>query len=177
MRRLIAVSLAAALLGSGVACNQPKRVRATVSGEDETGLRSVLHVADPKCSVQLLRGFHEIEGNSWRWTKGRFSVTLRPPYQGEKNGAYLVVRLSVAESIIKNLGPVTLTANVNGTALPGETFSQTGDYVYKREVPASALQAEAVTVEFALDKFLAAGQVETRELGLIVAMIGFEART
>jgi hypothetical protein len=177
MRRLTAAVLAVALLGCVAACNKPKRVRATVSGEDETGLRSVVHVADPKCSVQLLRGFHEIEGNAWRWTKGRFSVTLRPPYQGEKNGAYLVVRLSVAESTIKNLGPVTLTANVNGTAIPGETYSQTGDFVYKREVPASALQDEAVTVEFALDKYLAAGQVEERELGLIVALIGFEART
>ncbi|MBL8229398.1 MAG: hypothetical protein JNL98_13000 [Bryobacterales bacterium] len=176
MRRLTALCVAVLMLSSA-ACNKPKRVRATVSGEDETGLRSVLHVADPKCSVQLLKGFHEIEGNSWRWTKGRFSVTLRPPYQGEKNGAYLVVRLSVAESIIKNLGSVTLTANVNGTALSGETYNQTGDFVYKREVPASALQAEAVNVEFALDKFLAAGQVEERELGLIVALIGFEART
>jgi hypothetical protein len=176
MWRLMAAALLAFLLLAS-ACNKPKRVRATVSGEDETGLRSVLHVADPKSSVQLLRGFHEIEGNSWRWTKGRFSVTLRPPYQGERNGAYLVVRLSVAESTIKHLGSVTLTANVNGTAIPGETYAQTGDFLYRREVPASALQDEAVTVEFALDKFLAAGQVEERELGLIVALIGFEART
>ncbi|MCS7023375.1 MAG: hypothetical protein NZV14_01130 [Bryobacteraceae bacterium] len=176
MWRLAVFGLALSVLLSP-SCNKPKRVRATVSGEDDTGLRSVLHVADPKCAVQLLRGFHEVEGNAWRWTKGRFAVTLRPPYQGEKHGAYLVVRLSVAESTIQRLGSVTLSANVNGHPVPSETYDRTGDFLYRREVPASALQAEAVQVEFSLDKFLAAGQVEDRELGVIVSVIGFEARS
>jgi hypothetical protein len=48
--------------------------------------------------------------------------------------------------------------------------------MYRREVPASALQGEAVTVDFSCDKFLAAGQVESRELALIVHLIGLEAK-
>lgn len=171
MRRLIAV----ALLFTLASCKQPQRVRATAVDEDEGELRSIVHLADPKAAVQLTRGFHEVEGNSWRWTKGRFSTTLRPPEGGAKNGAYLIVKLSIAESTIKHLGGTRLTANVNGAPIEGETYTKTGDYVYRKEVPASALQPQAVPVEFALDKFLAAGQVEGRELGIIVSVIGLEA--
>jgi len=175
MRRLIA-SLALLLAASSVACKQPQRVRATAVDEDDGELRSIVHLADPKASVQLTNGFHAVEGNSWRWTKGRFSATLRPPEGGAKNGAYLIVKLSIAESTIKHLGGTRLTANVNGTAIEGESYTKTGDYVYRKDVPASALQPEAVAVEFALEKFLAAGQVEGRELGIIVSVIGLEAR-
>lgn len=176
MRRLTgALALLTLLIASG-GCKTPKRVRATSLDEEEGALRSVLHVADPKASLQLVRGFHELEGNAWRWTKGTFAVTLRPPLNANKLGAVLIVKLSVAESTIKNLGPVRLTANVNGTPIDGETYTANGDYMYKRDVPASALQGESVPVVFSLDKFLEAGKVEGRELGFIVHLIGLEAR-
>lgn len=171
MRRLTFVVL---LCAAG--CNKPTRVRATVSGNDDTNLRSVVHVADPRSSIQLIRGFHEVEGNSWRWTKGKFAVPLRPPLNAERDGAFLMAKFSIADSTIQNLHQVTLSANINGVAIPGETYDKTGDFIYKKEVPAAALQSDAVTVAFALDKYLAAGQLEGRELGIIVALIGLEAK-
>lgn len=174
MRRLTSV-LTLALLAS-TACKTPERVRVTQTADSEPGLRSIVHVADPQSSQQLLRGFHALEGNAWRWTKGAFSVTLRPPRNASKDGAYLVLKLSVAESTIQHLGSVKLSANVNGTALEGESYSKNGDYTFKREVPAAALQGDAINVEFSLDKFLEAGKLETRELGIIVAMIGLESK-
>jgi hypothetical protein len=176
MRRLTLALLVASVAVCSISCKQPERVRATAVDEDEGDLRSIVHLADPRATVQLTGGFHEVEGNSWRWTKGRFSVTLRPPADGAKKGAYLIAKLSIAESTIKHLGGVRLSATVNGTPIDGENYSKTGDYVYRKDVPASALQPEAVAVEFALDKFLAAGQVEGRELGVIVSVIGLEAR-
>jgi hypothetical protein len=175
MRPLIGTLLVASIAGS-ISCKQPERVRATAVDQDDGELRSIVHLADPKATVQLTGGFHEVEGNSWRWTKGRFSATLRPPADGAKKGAYLIAKLSVADSTIKHLGSVRLSATVNGTPIDGESYSKTGDYVYRKDVPASALQPEAVAVEFALDKFLASGQVEGRELGIIVSVIGLEAR-
>jgi hypothetical protein len=38
-------------------------------------------------------------------------------------------------------------------------------------VPAAALGPDPITVDFAVDKFLPAGTVETRELGLIVSSV------
>jgi hypothetical protein len=43
-------------------------------------------------------------------------------------------------------------------------------------VPASALSSDAVSAEFALDKFLPPGTVDQRELGVVVTSIGFEAK-
>lgn len=173
MRRLSAVLLCAL---ATTACKTPERVRITQTQDSEPGLRSIVHVSDPQTSQQLVSGFHALEGNAWRWTKGKFSVTLRPPRNANKDGAFLVLRLSVAESTIQHLGSVTLSAKVNGTALPTETYTKNGDYTYKHEVPPAALNADAVSVEFSLDKFLEAGKVEIRELGIIVAMIGLESK-
>ena len=40
----------------------------------------------------------------------------------------------------ENVGPLTLTAKVNGVPLPPETFSTSSEATYARDVPASALQ-------------------------------------
>jgi hypothetical protein len=71
---------------------------------------------------------------------------------------------------------MTLSAKIGNIVLEPQTFSAAGDAVYKREVSPAALTGEAVTVEFSLDKFLAAGQVEGRELGLIVSSVGLLAK-
>ena len=172
MRRLILAGMF--LLCAG--CRQPERVRITTTPDSEPGLRSVVHVSDTAATPQLVRGFHALEGNAWRWTKGSFAVTLKPPRNAAKEGAYLVLRLSIAESTIQHLGSVKISANVNGTPLKAETYWKNGEYTYKREVPAASLQGDAVSVEFALDKFIPAGKLETRELGIIVAMVGLESR-
>src|SRR5262245_8019101 len=114
------------------ACRKPRRVSATAGSEDDGELRSIVHVADPKASVQLLRGFHALEGNAWRWTQGRFAVTLRPPVNGARDGGWLVVKLAVAESVLKKYPSVRLAANVNGAPVDGETYTKTGDYLYRR---------------------------------------------
>jgi hypothetical protein len=86
------------------------------------------------------------------------------------------VKLNIPDAIMDRIKSTTLTANVNGAALPGETYTKAGEYTYSKDVPASALSADAVTAEFALDKFLPPGAVDQRELGVVVTSIGFEAK-
>ncbi|MBI3683815.1 MAG: hypothetical protein HY235_25865 [Acidobacteria bacterium] len=177
MRRLMALGLAlVAMAGALAGCKKPSRVRATATSEEESELRSVVHVADLRTSLQLLRGFHQVEANAWRWTAGRFSVTLRPPAYGARDGAWLMLKFAIADATIERLKQVQLAANVNGTPVSPETYAKPGEHVYRKEVPAAALKPEAVTVEFAVEPFLKAGQVEQRELGLIVSMVGLEAK-
>jgi hypothetical protein len=71
---------------------------------------------------------------------------------------------------------MTLSASVNGLALAPETFTQAGDHVYTREVPANALNGEAVTVEFSVDKSLPPTEQDSRELSLIVFSVGLIAK-
>jgi hypothetical protein len=169
MRRLILVLAVALLLTPG--CRR-QRSRATTVEEQSGVLASVVFAADPRTAIQLSKGFHDVEQNAWRWTAGQFNVVLRPPSGAAQKGATLEVKLSVPDTVIQHLKSTTLSAKVGGLALEPQTYTTAGENVYKREIPASVLTGDAVTIEFSLDKFLAAGQVEGRELGIIVLSAG-----
>lgn len=138
----------------------------------EDGLASSINVADPADSAQLVRGFSNVEADAWRWSTSRFSVVLRPPPGAAQNGAKLELNFTLHDAVVGKLGPVTVSATVNGTPLASETFSQAGDFVYSHEVPASLLGSDVVTVEFTTDKALAPTEKDKRELALIVKTIG-----
>jgi hypothetical protein len=153
------------------------RNRARVQTEEETpALSSMVYMADPRASHQLLKGFHDIEQNAWRWTMGRFSVLLRPPRGAAEKGAVLQLKFVVPEAVIAKLQSTTLSATVNGALLKPETYSAPGEYTYSREVDPKLLGGEAATVDFSLDKSLPPGSADQRELGIIVTMVGFEAK-
>ena len=71
---------------------------------------------------------------------------------------------------------ITLTATVNGQKLAPETYAKSGEYTYSRDVPGASLTQDVVNVEFELDKFLPASPADQRDLGVIMTMVGFEAK-
>ena len=137
---------------------------------------SEVHTADPAGAQQLIRGFHPVEQNSWRWTQGKFAVLLKPPATAAEKGAQVYVNVTVPDPVAQKLGSVTLTALLNGTKLGSATWTQAGEYVFTADVPASSLGTEPVTFDFVLDRFLAAGAVDSRELGVIVSRVGLRSR-
>ncbi|MDX2181588.1 MAG: hypothetical protein SFV18_18480 [Bryobacteraceae bacterium] len=169
MRRLI---LLAAILAS-LSCRR-RDAPATIEGPPETLM--FIRAADPKAAAQFVAGFHAPEQKAWRWTMGKFSVKLRPPFGASQNGARLRLNFTAPEPVIAKFGKIALAASVGPMKLDPETYSKAGTFAYVRDVPAAALMAESVTVEFALDKFFAAGEIEQRELGIIVASAGFEKK-
>lgn len=177
MRRiLIATLLAASLLLAGAACKRRERVRVQHTEEEAPQLATTVHVADPRSSAQLVSGFHDIEQGAWRWTAGKFSVVLRTPRGAAEKGAVLRLKLSVPDPVISNLKVVSLGAAVGESRLAPETFTQSGEFTYEREVPAEALTGESAKIDFFLDKSLPAGAVDLRELGVIVTSVGFESK-
>ena len=172
MRRLIAalvLLMFVTLAPSG--CRRKKKGRTR-----EDGLASVINVADPADSAQIVRGFSNVEADAWRWSTSKFSVVLRPPPGAAQNGAKLELNFTLHEAVVGKLGPVTLSATVNGTPVAPETFSQAGDFTYSHDVPASALGSDVVTVEFSTDKALPPTEKDKRELALIVKSIGLAAK-
>jgi hypothetical protein len=182
MRRLkfgVVLSLtliAGVVLMPGCKRKPPVTVQMTEDGGGSAALASVVHVADPKTSVQLIKGFYDVEQNSWRWTMGSFSVALRAPAGAAQKGAKLSLRFSLPEAVLKSVKSVTISAKANGVDVAPETFVKTGDLEYTKDVPASAFKNESVTVDFTLDKYLAAGTVDARELGVVVTSVGLEAK-
>ena len=179
MRRLgsrLSAWMGIALLASAApGCNRQRAQVETIE-ESSAGIASVVHVADPATATQLVRGFHDVEQNAWRWTKGSFSVALRPPAGSAQKGAMLVLRFSVPPQVLERLSSVTVSAKVEGTALPSENYTRAGDYIYRHEVPPSVLRVEIATIDFSLDRSLPPGTLDQRELGIVVKSVGFEAK-
>lgn len=173
--RRLALALCFCALLSG--CKRRERkIRVQQTEEDSATLASVIHMGDPKAAPQLLKGFYNIEENSWRWTMGKFAVALRPPRNASVRGATLHLKFVIPPAVIDKIKTTSIGASISGTELSKETYTQPGEFDYSREVEGRLLPGEAVNVEFSMDKFLTAGMVEQRELGLIVTSVGFEAK-
>lgn len=172
-RFLLAV-LAACLALAG--CRSKQKVKVQATEEEAPALASTVHVADPRVAAQLISGFYGIEGDSWRWTAGKFAVLLRPPRTASKTGAILQLKFALPEPVIGALKTVSLSATINGTAFPPQSYTQSGEFTYARDVPPNLLGGEAVKVEFALDKALPPSGSDQRELGLVVSAVGFEPK-
>jgi hypothetical protein len=164
MRRLTATLVLVATL-STPACKRKPKGRVEQAG----GLLSTLKIADPLSAPQLLSGFYPLEEGSWRWTRGNFSVKLRTV-----KPARLVLKFTLPQAVLEKIGPVTLGATVDGHPLTSDTYSQPGNQIYQRDLPAAALSGGSVIVEFQTDKALAPTAQDGRELAIIVTSVALE---
>ena len=164
---LILTLVAATALLPGCKRKPPVTVQMTEEGGGSAALASVVHVADPKTSVQLIKGFYDVEQNSWRWTTGKFSVALRAPAGPAQKRREADTAILAPRSGAQDRQVLTISAKANGVDC-ARNFHQAGDWEYTKDVPASAFTNESVMVDFTLDKFLTAGSVDARELGVVV---------
>jgi hypothetical protein len=144
--------------------------------EQPAALASTVRMDDANATVQLVKGFHALENGAWRWTQGKFAVNLQPPVTAAAKGAYLVMKFTIPEIVIKNNKDVTVNASVNGEHLPPASYRTVGEQTLKLSVPASVLAGDAVRCEFVLDKTLPPSPQEKRELGVIVQSIGLQKK-
>jgi hypothetical protein len=171
-RRAVLVATLAFLVG----CKSKQPVKVQQAAEEGPRIASMVHTGDPKSQDQLLNGFYGIEQNSWRWTGRKFSVALRPPPGSSQKGAVLNVQLAIPDPVINQLKAVSLSGNVGTAPLSPESYTQTGQYTYTRDVPPSALTGESVRIDFQLDKSIPPGDVDKRELGIIVNSVSLDAK-
>jgi FkbM family methyltransferase len=138
-------------------------------------MASVIPIKDLSTAGQLIDGFHGLEGG-WRWTLSRFTVALRTPPGASEKGAVMTLHFTIPEVLLQKLKTktITLSAKTGAVTLAPETFTEQGDHLYRREVPASALVKESIDVNFSLDNFL--GPAGPDELGVIVSAIELAAK-
>lgn len=174
--RLFGCLLLAALALAPMGCKQAKKVQVQQTVEEAPRMASLVRMGDPKVEAQLVNGFYGIEGNAWRWSARQFTVVLRPPFGASQRGGRLVLNLTVPPVVIEKLKNVSLTASIDGSPLPPESYTQAGPYTYKRDVPGNLLTADSVKVEFQLDKSLPPTGTDQRELGVVVNSVALEAK-
>ena len=162
------------LLALACGCSPRREPGPLVIHEEEpiAPLVSTVAMGDPKLAAQLLKGWHTIEDGTWRWTERRFALALKTPAAGKP--ATLEMSFALPQAVVAKLRSVTLTAKVNGAALPGQTYDQPGEHLYRREAPAAALAGEVVRVDFELDRALPPTDADRRELGLVVTSVGLK---
>ena len=178
MRRLTRTAALILLIALSIApaCKRRPKAKQTAAAETSAaGEASTVNMADPRYASQLLKGFHNIEFNSWRWTQKDFAVSLSPPANAAQNGAILLLQGTIPDVVLKTLQSLTLSATLDGLALNPEHYTTAGAFSYRREIPADHLRAPKVTVEFSLDKALEPG-ADSRQLGLIVSQVGLEVK-
>ena len=158
-----------------LACKRPDPIRLQPTIEEPATLVSMIRVADPSTSSQLIRGFYPLESNTFRWAAGRFSVALGTPASARTNGAWLVLTFNLPPVSIQALKKITLKAKAGDVELSPEEYTTPGGHQYRREVPASALTKDVTGADFTLDKFLRLPN-DDRELGLVVTQIGLVAK-
>jgi hypothetical protein len=179
VRRLIWSVLFAAAVGcaiSSVACNRRGPVRLQETDEGGFEISSTVHMSDPRAAIQLLKGFHGVEQNAWRWTMGTFSVTLKPPAGAKEKGATLNMKFTLPDAVMARVKSTTITAAVAGKQVGAQTYNTAGEYTFTADVPGPLFISDALTVDFALTHFLPAGTADSRELGLVASTIGLEPK-
>jgi tRNA (mo5U34)-methyltransferase len=122
--------------------------------------------ACPAYSVKLLEGWHPLEQNSFRWTSRQFSIELRKTMP--LNARTFRLRFHLPEAVVRASGPITIHAKVNGAAFAPETFSMEGEYSYTIDLGRRISKGGPLRIDFTVDKALPAGDLDTRELALIV---------
>ncbi len=166
------------VLLSGCPSNEPELFTAPGGASEapaEPGeFLSTLYLADPRGTPQLLKGFHTLEQGSWRWTEKVFAVALKPPPVVPGLEVNVELTFSIAEASISRLGPLTLSATLNGSPVGSETYGQAGDYTFTKPVPADVLASETIEAAFELDKVLAPSGSDLRELGVIAVSVALK---
>jgi hypothetical protein len=137
---------------------------------------SAFKMGDPDPSGELVTGFYGVEAGSWRWTASKFAVNLLPPPGAAENGATLEFKFSLPEVVANKVGPLTLSAKVNGFALPPQTYSKAGDYVYTAAVPGESLRSGTALIEFSTDKAMPPGNGDKRELALVAVSVALQPK-
>lgn len=176
MRRLArreALLLCAALGG----CRKVDPDKPRYLTEQETTLKPVVAMADIAAAGQLVSGFHGLEAGAWRWTGPKFSVALQAP-QGA--GLILFADYTVPAVFLERIPQATLSIRAGGIDLEPEAIRKEGRARLERNLPEGVLANVAdrsLLISFSLDRFLTAGQADSRDLGLIVSTIGVRAAT
>jgi hypothetical protein len=167
-----ALAVALALAPSG--CKQKKSE--TGAGTAPAPMASIVRMNDSRVAGQLLSGFYGIENGAWRWTAKQFTLALATPAGAAQRGAVLELKLTVPPVTIQRLQKVELSANVNGSALPAETYTEPGQFSYRREISGAVLAGNSARIAFQLDKAMAPSGADLRELGVIVSSASLQAK-
>jgi hypothetical protein len=139
------------------------------------GEKSMVAPPAPFAPGQLISGFYAPESEGWRWVARSFAVALTPPIGLDGGAARLTIRLFLPENEIQTVGPLTLSASVDGWSLGSETYAKGGSAEFIRDLPFEVVDTNVLPIQFCFDKAISP-PVDGRELAAVVSGITFRPR-
>ena len=166
MPRILILAATLALLATP-ACKRVHHPNPNATVEEESELSSSIRMADPSDSAQLLSGFYNLEQNAWRWTTKQFSISLACPKSSTPSPGRLEFQFTIPDVAADALAGLTVSASVEGRSLGSYHAVKPGEQTAVFSVPPEIMQADALIVDFSLDKTIPRREAETRDLGVI----------
>jgi tRNA (mo5U34)-methyltransferase len=120
---------------------------------------------------RLLSGWHELEGNSWRWTSRAFAVELPPPEQHAT--ATLEMDFVYPDRLRERIGNLRICARIEDTEFRELEYWSAGPHYYRIRVPENLPSKSTILAEFELNDVIPPDSVDIRERGIIVPNSGF----
>jgi cephalosporin hydroxylase len=150
MRLLLLIAVITSLAGCGRKPAGKKDAAAQSRPPGDVHISEV-RVADKFVRDRLLSGFYS-GTDDWLWTARKFAVRVDvpPPVTGESK---LELDFSVPAELIEAVGPVTVTARINGTKIGSQKYKAPGRYSWEQRLPEKFLTADPLTVEYELDRW------------------------
>lgn len=115
--------------------------------------------------LRLLQGWHQAEGEGWRWVEAEFSLGLDPLAIGF---VYRIsLKLFALEQMIDASDPLRIEAFSSGQLLSRYQLHVSGEHSWVLEVPHPA-NSDSVQVDFRVNRALPPDEQDRRERALIV---------
>ena len=123
-------------------------------------------------NLELVRGWHDDEGQGWRWTQREFSVRIRELAAGRT--ARVTTRLFLPDALLERSSAITMSVSVAGRELSACSYSESGRHTHVFELTPSETAPGAVQLDYALSYALPPEPSDNRERGIIVYAISWE---
>ncbi len=159
-----------------VACNRypnsypPPEQRRPLTAEEAGEALEFVAMNDPGVESCFVRDIRGLEAGTWRWTGQQ--PALRFALDHTENRRF-VMEFAVAEAVLRQTGPITISFFINGRLLDRVRYATHGQKRFEKDVDPSWLTvAEDTIVEARLDKAWVSPADGTR-LGVILLRAGF----
>ena len=140
-----------------------------LNGQAPKPPKDILRMSERETDAYIVQDIPRESADAWRWTGKRPTVRL---FVADPGGRKLVVDYSIAETTLKDTGPVTLSFFVNDQLLATVTEDRQGVKHFEKPVPPEMLKPSADnTFAIEIDKVWIAKE-DGAKLGFILASVG-----
>ena len=149
----------------------PPVQRRPLSGADPSPIGHFVTMSDPDADAYIVRDVSQsAEAGAWRWTRKRPELRFFLDTIEQLN---FKADLSIAETTLRETGPVTISVSINGNLLDTIHYADSGEKHIDKPVPAKFLRPKSVNFAvLEIDKVWVS-KTDGAVLGFILIRAGF----